>query len=102
MTKSLQRDYGAYSNSIHGKKTSSLESIEYMENIIKLKNYNLNNLDKTLIRIMDNYKILMNNILEIRGIDLSTAENIRLRKSLTKKRFNKIQEYFHKESSSQE
>lgn len=93
---SLLRDYGTYSNSIHGKKTSMLESIEYMENIIKLKNYNLSNLDKTLIRIIDNYEILMFSILEISECDLSVAEKIRLKKSLTNKRFNKVEKYFYK------
>ncbi|CAI3561555.1 hypothetical protein [Clostridium neonatale] len=90
----LLSDYGAYSNSIHGKEINESSSLEYMENIITLKNNDLKKIDKVLIRILNNYEKLMNNILKIHEINLSTAESIKIIKTLPKKRVEKIQKFY--------
>lgn len=82
--------YGKYSNSIHGKGEDEISEIEYMENIIKNKQYDLNKLDKDLIGILNSYQIIMSEILEIDQMELSTAELMQLKKAVSRKRFSKI------------
>lgn len=88
--------YGDFSNSIHDKLESYQSELEYMESIIQSNAFKFNELDGKLIKILNNYELLISNIFKFSEKTFSSSEMIRLKNALSVKRFNKIKEFLYK------
>lgn len=89
--------YGDFSNSIHDKVESYQSELEYMENIIQSNAFKLNELDGKLVKVLNNYGALICNIFKFSEETFSSSEILRLKNTLSVKRFEKIKQFLYKE-----
>jgi hypothetical protein len=92
----LIKSYGEFSNSIHDKSKHEIYEIEFIENIIQNGTYDISNLDKKILNMLNCYENLMPNVFQVKEEELSAAERVRLKNSLSSKRFEKIIKSFYK------
>ncbi|WP_462392618.1 hypothetical protein [Clostridium cadaveris] len=90
--------YGKFSNSIHDKNFDNKTQLDYMESIIRFNQLDLEELDSNLINILNIYEVFVGNIFEISERTLSIGEALRLKNTVSVKRFNKIKQHFFLEN----
>ncbi|WP_027625745.1 hypothetical protein [Clostridium lundense] len=89
--------YGKFSNSIHDKNCNNKTQLEYMESIIQSNQLDLLGLNNNLLNILNVYETLISNIFRISEKTLSVSDMIRLRNTLTTKRFEKVKKHLYQE-----
>lgn len=82
--------YGQYSNDVHGKDYTDKNEIKFLQSYILNENLSLSRTKDDVMKIIESYYKILNKSFNIKFSDFGSAERIRIRRSLSNKRYEKI------------